>query len=386
MGAINLTTKGIEALKPGAARREIADVKVTGLFLVLQSTGAKSWAFRYRAAGQSRKLTLGNGSMGLADARKAAMEAAAQVAGGKDPAGDAAAAREARKPVAAAAADAFETVARRFLAEHVDRKLSANSAYRYRSYIEKVAIPAWSGRRFGTIMRADVKALVKAKADTPILANRIFSTVSSLFSWALEEEIIATNPIAGMKKANRETSRDRVLTEAELVKVWNAAVATETPYSAVVRMLLLTGQRRTEVALMKHAEVDLAASLWTLPKARTKNKTAHTVPLSGMALAVLAEFPKGKSPKVFTEVRFDVEKARLDLACGVTGWTLHDLRRTCATGLQKLGVRLEVTEAVLNHKSGKSRGIVAVYQRGDFADEKREALTAWAAKVSSLLG
>src|SRR5262249_38312963 len=163
------------------------------------------------------------------------------------------------------------------------------------------------------------------------------------------------------------------------------------PYAGIVKLLILTGQRRNEIAGLRWSEVDMDESVLHLPAARTKNGLAHAVPLSAPAQAVIADLPRIVAADLgFTIKRqkitgFSRMKERLDKASGISNWTLHDLRRTMASGLQRLGVRLEVTEAVLNHKSGSTAGIVGVYQRHDYANEKRNALARWADYVDALV-
>jgi len=175
-----------------------------------------------------------------------------------------------------------------------------------------------------------------------------------------------------------------------LRKVWLAAGEVGHPYAGIVRLLILTGQRRNEIAGLRWAEVDPEEPALHLPAARTKNGHAHDVPLCAQALSILDGLPH-LGDLAFTIRRkpitgFGHLKEKLDAASGVTDWTLHDLRRTVASGLQRLGVRLEVTEAVLNHRSGSTAGIVGVYQRHDYANEKREALQRWGDYVEQLVG
>jgi integrase len=181
-----------------------------------------------------------------------------------------------------------------------------------------------------------------------------------------------------------------VLTDDELRSVWRA---TEGPgsFNAIVRALLLTGQRREEVAAMTWDDVAADLSAWTIPGTRAKNGVAHLVPLSSQAQTILRAAPHIEgNDLVFPGLRgpfngFSKAKEALDKASGVNNWRLHDLRRSLATGLQKLGVRLEVTEAVLNHVSGSRAGVVGLYQRHNWADEKRAALNAWGAHVAALI-
>lgn len=224
------------------------------------------------------------------------------------------------------------------------------------------------------------------------------------FSWGINNAALSANPFAGLK-IEPPVTRDRILTDHVLIAVWNAAAKATAPYGGIVRFLILTGQRREEVAGMRWAEISDDLRTWTIPAQRTKNGAMHVVPLSEPAAEILRSvlpsgdykpaleqyrkearpvFP-GRSKKGTPYGGWSKSKTTLDTAAGVTGWRLHDLRRTLATGLQRLGVRLEVTEAVLNHISGSRAGIVGVYQRHDWANEKRAALDAWAAHIASLV-
>jgi integrase len=201
---------------------------------------------------------------------------------------------------------------------------------------------------------------------------------------------VQTNPFAALPIGRNVAKRERVLSDDELVRIWNAAADDgSSPYGAIIRLMILTGQRRGEVAGIKWDELSDNLAVWTIPGERTKNGLPHIVPLSEPARALLSEHPRQKD-LVFPGDRQTVFsgwskcKTRLDTTSGVSNWRLHDLRRTVATGLQRLGVRLEVTEAVLNHVSGSRAGIIGIYQRHDWAFEKRTALEGWSAHVLSL--
>jgi integrase len=184
-----------------------------------------------------------------------------------------------------------------------------------------------------------------------------------------------------------ESPRERVLDDAELSAVWRAFLGLG-HYGAIVRLLALTGQRRSEVAEMTWAELDLAGKVWNLPAARCKNGRSHSVPLSDAALAILEKnADQPQSFAIFAPISFSREKAVLDklLPAEMPKWTLHDLRRTAASGMAARGVRIDVIEKVLDHQSGSFRGIVGVYQKHSFASEKRAALDLWAAHVAALV-
>jgi len=184
--------------------------------------------------------------------------------------------------------------------------------------------------------------------------------------------------------------RDHVLTDGELRSIWQATAGPGS-FNNIVRMLALTGQREGEVAGMLWSELDDDLTVWELPAARAKNNVAHVIPLAPQAKALIESAPRYKGdPLVFPGERgvfagWHRAKDRLDRDSGVDGWRLHDLRRTTVTNLQKLGIRLEVTESILNHISGSRGGIIGIYQRHTWADEKRAALTAWADRLQAIV-
>jgi len=236
-------------------------------------------------------------------------------------------------------------------------------------------------------------------------ANRVLAVVRKLFAWAMQRGVITASPAAGVKPPLAEQSRDRILTDDETRWLWLACDKAGYPFGSMAKLLLLTGQRRNEVAGMTWAELDLDKALWRIPAGRTKNDEAHEVPLSDAALAVIASLPRIKSDKgyLFTtngethvsgysRAKAVIEHAMLEIARGERGqdieiprWTFHDLRRTAVSGMARLGISLPAIEKVVNHSSGSFAGIVGVYQRHSFADEKRNALQGWAKFVLSLV-
>lgn len=219
------------------------------------------------------------------------------------------------------------------------------------------------------------------------MATRTAAYGRACFGWAMKRGTLSHNPFDDLPLPSI-TARERVLTDAELAAVWKAAATEQSRFGTLAQMLILTGQRREEVGGMAWAEISDDLATWTLPASRAKNGRAHIIPLSSPAQAILGAIPRASS-LVFGAPGADARpfngwskgKGRLDVTSGVNGWRLHDLRRTLATGLQRLGVRLEVTEAILNHTGGSRAGIVGVYQRHEWAEEKRAALDAWGAHV-----
>ncbi len=207
--------------------------------------------------------------------------------------------------------------------------------------------------------------------------------------------MIVSNPCTDVRAPTAEKSRDRVLSDVELQAVLQACDRLNEPFGALIRLLALTAQRRDEVGQMTWREIDLDARLWTIPKERAKNGIAHEVPLSEPAVRVLANVHRitGSRGLVFTTTGetpvsgFSKVKKRLDVALpDAPSWVLHDLRRTAASGMARLGINLPVIEKVLNHTSGSFGGVAGVYQRHQFADEKRAALDAWAAHIEAIAG
>lgn len=397
-----LTIKGVDAEAPGAARREVADGHTVGLYLVVQSSGVKSWAVRYRAAGKPAKLTLGPyPALDLKGARDKAREALAVVARGGNPGADRKAARAAATAKPEVAADLVEDVVAQFIARYLPRLRDSSRAETTRILNRDVVAP-WRGRRLSAIGRADVVALLDTVTDrgSPVMANRVLAALRRMCGWAVERGVIQASPCDGVKAPAAERSRDRVLDDMELMRLLRACDGVGWPFGPLIRLLALTGQRRDEVAEMRWSEVDFGARLWTIPRERVKNGVAHAVPLSAAALAVLAALPRigdGAAGLVFTTngrtpvQGFGKAKDRLDAAMAADGaalppWRLHDLRRTAATGMARLGVMLPVVERVLNHTSGTFGGVAGVYQRHDFAAEKRDALDRWGEHVGGLKG
>jgi integrase len=386
-----LTTKFIENVKRPTARREIPDSGCRGLYLIVQPTGRRAWAVRYRFQGQTRKLTLDKvGS--LAEAREAATKALRQLERGSDPA---ALKFEAEAKAEQAAADRKRDTVERLAEQFIERyakKKTRPASWRQTEYVfHGIVLPAWRGRTVHEIERRDVRELVEGvAADRPIMANRALAHLSKFFNWLCEQDIIPGSPCAGVKPPSKEHARERILADDEIKALWHACNAIAGPASPAIKLMLLTGQRCGEIVGMRRSE--LSGDVWTLAPARTKNKQRHEVPLSAQALAIIEAIPVIDEDYVFTtsETRrlgnMSHAKAAIDAQMRAREpWVLHDLRRTAASGMARLGIRLPVIEKVLNHKSGTFRGIVGVYQRHEFASEKRDALVRWADHVDAVV-
>jgi integrase len=387
-----LTDISISKIRPDPDKRiEVPDAGKPGLYLIVQPNGKRSWAIRYRrlSDGKSRKLTI-DGFPSLAVAHRLAQTALDRAAEGQDPAAEK---RISKATKRGRGSNVFKDVTAHFLERYIKPNSRASYAYETKRLLDKDVLPAWGNRQIQEIAKRDVLDLLDGVVDRGggLTANRVLAAIRKLFNWAVDRGIIETSPAAGVKAPLPEQSRDRVLSDDELRSLWLACDKRGYPWGDFTKLLLLTGQRRTEVAGMTWSELDIDKKEWNLPAGRTKNSEAHTVPLSDAALDIIKSLTRIKSDGGFL---FTVggeshvtgySRAKADLSAPDSErWTFHDLRRTAATGMAKLGIPLPVIEKVLNHTSGSFAGIVGVYRRYSFADEKRNALEAWARFVLSL--
>ncbi|QNN64349.1 tyrosine-type recombinase/integrase [Sphingomonas rhizophila] len=369
-----LTDAKIAALKPPVAgQAEHPDHKVTGLRLRIGSSGKKTWIVRRRVGPKVLNKKVGTyPPMGLAAARKAAERILEALA--SDGTTD-------------ALDRTFGAVAETWIEKVAKPK---NDSWKLQERrLEMHVLPTWGERKIQSIKRSDVRELIEG-IEGDVLPNRVLSQVKTIFRFALSRDWIEASPIEGIEKPKSETPRDRVLDMNESKAVWEAAEHMGYPFGPYVRVLQLTAQRRTEVAAMRWDAVDLDAGTWTLTAEDTKGDRATLVPLSRPVVEILKAVPR-IGPFVFTSdgethiSGFAKGKARLDKFLKASGavlkpWTLHDLRRTAATHMVRLGVSEEVVGRILNHAV---KGVTAkVYALHSYAPEKRSALDRWAADLA----
>jgi integrase len=370
---MRLTVKGIEALQPGEKRREIPDDLLMGLYLIVQpGTGHKAWAVRCRQGGRSRKFTIGRYPLyGLAEARQEATRILRSISEGRAP--------------AASAGGTVADACAQFLERYARRNYRPSTLQGCIHALDR-AIAAWRGRKLDSITKADVRDLLE-RIEGPAAGNQALKFIKRLFSWAVAEDLVTVSPIASLGKPHPERSRERILSDDELRRVWRAADAIGYAFGDFVKVLILTGQRSAEVSGMRRNE--LHGDTWILPGTRTKNKKSHSIPLSRQAAAIIAAAPEISPEYVFSyrvnPLRGHHAKRALNGAASVDGWVLHDLRRTCASNLAKLGTSIAVIEQVLNHRGGSLAGVAGVYIRHQFEQEKRAALQRWADYVEQLV-
>jgi integrase len=382
-----LTKSVIDALPMPANDTVYWDGACPGFGVKVTPKGRKVFIVLYRTGGAGsrlRKYTIGPyGRVTLHQARAAALKIFAARTEGRDPAAEK---QQARRRLVA---DRIEDVIELFIREHVRNNRSAREISRL---LRREVIPHWRRRSIHEIGKRHVIELVTevAARGTPSAANKLLKVLKTFFTWCIGRAIIDFSPAKVVAAPARERSRERVLDDDELARIIKTARPMNDPYGGIVEFLALTGQRREEVAQLTWDEIDLKSRTWTIPATRTKNAKTHIVHLSRGALAVLMRVPKlGKfvfslsGTKPFQS--FSAAKRELDKLTEVTGWRLHDLRRTCVSGMARLGVAPHVADKILNHQSGTISGVAAVYQRHEFLAERKEALERWSAHVARLL-
>jgi integrase len=395
MPSLKLTARFVDNVKPPAhGRIEYWDLALPGFGLRVTDKGTKSWTVLYRLRRRQRRATLGTyPPMLLAEARDRGRAVLRDVDKGHDPA--AAKAEERRRE-----ADLFQAVAAEFIERHA--KPNNRTWRRQESDLQREFLPLWRDRSIAGIAKRDIlEALDKIAARaSPRRANRYLALLKKLFNWCTERGYLETSPAAHIKPLAKEVSRDRVLSDDELVQVWRGCEAVGWPFGDLIRLLTLTAQRLGEVSSMQWRDVDLDKGTWTVPAAMAKNGVANEVPLSAAALAILTGLPPlAQRGFVFPALNgsgtpvsgFSRAKARLDREIATAlaqagqpampAWRLHDLRRTAASRMAQLGIPPHVIEKVLNHTSGSLAGVAGVYNRFGYGGEKRHALESWAAHL-----
>ena len=400
---MRITKSSIDAAQPDAKDRFLWDDRLSGFGCKITPKGTKVFVYQYRLGGRGspvRRFTIGKfGSITAEQARREAEALALKVAQGVDP-------QHAKAEAARIAIDlAFGSYVERFHAAYLVKEWPASHRDAL-TLLRRYAVPVLGSKPLPEITRKDITSALARAQDKIATASLLFATLRRMMRWAVNQGDIERSPMEGMDAPAKAPSRDRVLTDEELRLVWQASASLGYPFVHIVRLLILTGARREEVASLNWAELSREEAVWSLPSSRSKNGIASRQPLSTLAMAELDAIAvhSGVWPKeglLFTKTGVTPSsghskaKARLDVAIKTLAakegvavpapWRVHDLRRTLATGLQRLGVRFEVTEAVLNHVSGSRGGVAGIYQRHDWAEEKRAALQAWAEHVERLL-
>ena len=397
MPKIKFTVTKLQSIKPGTERTEYWDKSFPGLVLRVTPGGAKMFSLMYRIGGHRRRYTLGAFPfvLSLADARERAGDALRLVRKGVDPV-------EEQKRRAQVEVEGildgwtFERLAKQFLEEHA-KKLG--SYYEINRSFEKHLLPQFGKAKVRGLKRADVRVYLDKMSQTkPVMANRCLAYLRKMFNWALSKDLVKSNPISAIPRPGAEHQRDRVLSQDEIRAIWTALDSEKPVMAATFRLRLLTAQRGGEVHAMRWKDID--GEWWTIPSEVSKNRLSHRVPLSPQALKIIDEVrqvtdeqdrkaKRQRSEWIFpnprnrsAHVRSVEDLAERVRAASKVFFRAHDLRRTAASLMAGMGVPRLVVGKILNHIEP---GVTSVYDRYSYDREKREALNAWGARLSSII-
>jgi integrase len=387
-----LTELACERARPIAGKRvALFDGLVPGLALRLGTSGAKSWSLIYRIGRKQHRVSLGRYPLvSLTEARAKARELLARAQAGISPDTDPAIARRQQK---------LETVAD-LVADYLERYQRRNNLRRaadVERMLNSAVLPSWGHRLISSITFRDGLDLIDGIADrgAGVMANRVAALIKRMFGWAVGRGILTANPLAGLKPPVKERSRDRVLADDELTAVWRTAATIGWPFGPAIQLMILTAGRRSEVAGLTWREIDRERQLWVKPAARMKAGRVHELPLSAAALDVLDSLPRIENAGdfVFPGRRggghisgFSELKLKLDRLSGVASWRYHDLRRSAASGMARIGTAPHVIGAILDHSPSATLGAAtAIYLRHRHEAEQRAALERWGRHVVALV-
>jgi integrase len=397
-----LSDRTVASIKPPpSGRLDVWDAALPGFGLRVTDKGAKSWVAMYRTGNRKRRLTLGAyPKIKLGAARDLARDAFRAVGEGLDPA--------TAKKAGRRAPDTIDSVIDEFIHRYLEaQRRSPSYIKETRRIFEKLVLPRWRGRDIKSITRRDVLDLLDTIADagTPVMANRTLAVIRKLFNWAISRDIIEASPVSRVGKPGAETKRERALSDGEIRRLWVALDALAYPFGPFLKFTLVTAQRKGEIASLRWSDIDGTSRSWELAAAGTKGDRAHVVPLSPLAWGILDDVRR-IGEFVFTTRGdrplggFSKAKQRLDRMFDTGGvkepsgsgnaaretlvepWTIHDLRRTAATGMGRLGVSRFIIGRVLNHADSSVTGI---YDRHEYVEEKRKALNAWAQHLQTII-
>lgn len=388
-----LTKRTVDSAKPGPVDRFLWDGALAGFGLKVTPAGRKTFVYQYRHGGTSRRATLGAfGALTVDQARTAAMAMAGKLALGIDPLAERVAKASAVAVERKRRRDTVGALAESFLALYA--RPSLRSATEYERILRRYVLPEWQTRPVAAIRRRDVVELLDriAKRNGPVQADATLAVVRKAFNWHQSRDDDFVTPIVRGMARHAARKRDRILTDDEIRSIWTATGDAH-PFHQLVRTLLLTAQRRDEVSGMRWREV--AGDVWTIPAERFKGKRVNVVPLTAPVRAILDALPRIAVEGVadadtfaFTTTGaapfsgFSKAKRALDEASGVTGWTLHDLRRTARTLMTRIGISGNIAERVVGHVIP---GVAGVYDRHGYIAEKRHALDALAAEIDRIV-
>jgi integrase len=410
-----LTDIGIknETAAASGKRKHLWDSKTEGLGLRVTDKGVKAFIIMPRINGEQWLKTLGTyPQLSLKDARVQAGLLLSRIRAGEDPRSEEKVAEKIAKASAAPAPLDIYTVRKAVAAyekAHISR-LKPRSQLEARRPLEKILLARWPERALADIAKANIREVLAEMVETgkPVAANRALANLKAFFGWCVSEDRLTANPCVGIRQpGGDETSRDRVLSDDEIRTLWPIMEETGYPFGCLAQFLLVTAQRRDEGANLRWCEIadlDGENPVWTIPAAKNKGGRLHEVPLSPLAVRLLKSLPRiavhfpPDAPPVLSDFVFTTTgktpisgfsdgKERLERLTDapLERWTLHDLRRTAASGMARDDIPPHVVSRVLNHSPGKAEGITAVYNRHGYLREKRYALEGWAGKLEAII-
>lgn len=370
------------------------DSDIAGFGLRIYPSGKKSFVLFYRQDGTQRLFTIGQyGKVTLEQAKDVARKKLGEVADGKDPL---LTRRSARKKNEWTVQKAFNDFLKKYA------KTNTKTWAETERIFKKDVLPAIGKKPIDEVKKDDILKILNKIMDrhSGPMANKTLDAISSFLNWCVQRGLIEHSPAYQIKAPARKKSRDRVLSDYELKEIWQSAEDLGYPFGSIIQFLILTGQRRGEVAAMKWEDYDKEKKLWALPREATKSDRSHEVPLSDQAIKILNAAPN-LGDYIFTNSgdfpfnNFSRDKKGLDSVLkairekddqpSMAKWIIHDLRRSCASGMARLGVSPHIVEKILNHSSGTISGVAAIYNRYKYVDEMREALDAWSSHIQTTL-
>jgi len=388
---MHLTAQSVANLKLAPERSDQLwfDDSIPGFGIRIRSNGSRVWIFQYKVGGQQRRMSLGRvDAIKPARAREIAGELYAKRKLGGDPAAE-------RRTRVERAQHTFGTLIARYLAYQI-RAMREDSYREIVRHLENHAAPL-RGLPIDTIDQRTIadRLCIIERDSGAVTANRVRSTMSAMFSWAMRDGLAMANPVANTNK-REERPRERVLSDAELRLVWKSLG--DNQYDAILKLLMLTGQRMNEIAGLRWGEVDFDRGVISLPGSRTKNGRPHDVPMTATVRQILQSQPKsedrefvfGKGSGPFSGLsrckeRLDQRITEMNGEKALPHWVHHDLRRSAATRMADIGIQPHIIEAVLNHVSGHKGGIAGIYNRAQYSAEKAQALARWNTHVVALV-
>ena len=384
MSSDRLTELQIKNAKPPTDRAQVDlwDASMPGLSVRISAKGTKTFSMKCRnPAGVEQRVTLGRyPEMSLAEARKAAMQTRVRITSGEIRLSEI---ERHQAPIVT-----LTTLADEFLKRHASKNRTAAETERL---LRREILKSLGARDFKTIAKSEILAILEAiiDDDKPALAVQTLAAVRKMFNWAVSRDMLDRSPCEGIALSTDATSRDRVLDDDEVAKVY--LLSGGYPFGSIVKLLILSGQRRGEIAKLKWSYIDDQERTITLPASITKNKRQHTFPYGKQVESILSEIPQqneflfpARNRVATTFSGWSKSKAALDKICAIPSWTLHDLRRTFATNQAAIGTQVHVTEKLLNHVSGTLGGIVGVYQRHTYMEEMRTAISEWERRLEDI--